>query len=108
MEYNFKTLNIFNVKQKTNILRQFKQWILSFVMVRVFLLSSKSRQDYLISKNASLFFGLQNVAKHWDNLGDTVSAMTISSESYKYLGNFALYCDALNIDQVKRLKLYAP
>jgi hypothetical protein len=96
------------MKYLINRLTGTKQWILSFVMVRIFLLSSETRQNYLITKNASLFLGLQNVAKHWDNLGDTVSAMEISGESYKYLRNFVLYCDALNIDQVKRLKLYAP
>jgi len=55
-----------------------------------------------------MFLGLQNVAKHWDNLGDVRSSMDISIESYKYLGNFALYCDAKGVDQLKRLRLYAP
>jgi hypothetical protein len=91
-----------------NKLVEFKQWIIRIVMVRTFLLSSEKRQNYLIAKNASMFLGLQNVAKHWDNLGDVRSSMDISSESYKYLGNFALYCNAKGIDQVKRLKLYAP
>jgi len=91
-----------------NKLAECKQWIIRIVMVRTFLLSSEKRQNYLITKNASMFLGLQNVAKHWDNLGDVRSSMDISSESYKYLGNFALYCNAKGIDQVKRLKLYAP
>ena len=91
-----------------NKLSEFKQWIIRIVVVRTFLLSSKKRQNYLITKNASMFLGLQNVAKHWDDLGDVRSSMDISSESYKYLINFALYCNTKGIDQVKRLKLYAP
>lgn len=55
-----------------------------------------------------MFLGLQNLAKKYDSDGDLRTAMDISSESYKYLGNFALYCDAKGIDQVKVLKLYAP
>ena len=90
-----------------NKLAEFKQWIIRIVMVRTFLLSSEKRQNYLIGKNACMFLGLQNVAKHWDNLGDVRCSMDVSSDSYKYLGNFALYCNAKGIDQVKRLKLYA-
>ena len=55
-----------------------------------------------------MFLGLQNLAKKYDNDGDLRTAMDISSESYKYLGNFSLYCDAKGIDQVERLKMYAP
>ena len=89
-------------------LRQGKQWLISVVMVRTFLLSSRKRQNYLIAKNASMFLGLQNLAKKYDNYGDVRTAMLISSESYDYLGNFALYCNAKGIDQVKELKQYAP
>lgn len=88
-------------------LRQVKQWIISFVMVRIFLLSSKKRQNYLIMKNASMFLGLQNLAKKYDDDGDTRTAMYISGESYDYLGNFALYCNAKGLDQVKWLKMYS-
>jgi hypothetical protein len=45
-------------------LAECKQWIIRIVMVRTFLLSSEKRQNYLIDKNASMFLGLQNVAKH--------------------------------------------
>lgn len=88
-------------------IRQVKQWIISFVMVRIFLLSSKKRQNYLIMKNASIFLGLQNLAKKYDDDGDTRTAMYISGESYDYLGNFALYCNAKGLDQVKWLKMYS-
>ena len=91
-----------------NKLAECKQWIIRIVMVRTFLLSSEKRQNYLIDKNACMFLGLQNVAKHWGKLGDVRGSMDISSDSYKYLGNFCLYCNAKGIDQVKRLKLYAP
>jgi len=91
-----------------NKLAECKQWIIRIVMVRTFLLSSEKRQNYLITKNASMFLGLQNVADHWGNEGDVRAQMDISGDSYKYLGNFALYCNAKGIDQVKRLKLYAP
>ena len=91
-----------------NKLAEYKQWIIRIVMVRTFLVSSEKRQNYLIEKNACMFLGLQNLANKYDNDGDLRTAMNISSESYKYLGNFALYCDAKGIDQVKRLKLYAP
>ena len=89
-------------------LAEFKQWIIRIVMVRTFLLSSDKRQNYLIEKNACMFLGLQNLAKKYNNDGDTITAMLISRESYDYLGNFALYCNVKDIDQVKRLKLYAP
>lgn len=91
-----------------NKFTQFKQWIMRIVMVRTFLLNSEKRQSYLIEKNACMFLGLQNLAKKYDNDGDTRTAMLISSDSYDYLGNFALYCKTKGVDQVKRLKLYAP
>ncbi len=85
-----------------------KAYFIHLVMVRTFLLSSRKRQNYLIEKNACMFLGLQNLANKYDNDGDLRTAMNISSESYKYLGNFALYCDSKGIDQVKRLRQYAP
>jgi hypothetical protein len=88
-------------------LKQGKQWLISFIMVRIFLLSSKKRQNYLIMKNASMFLGLQNLAKKYDNDGDLRTAMYISSESYDYLVNFALYCNAKGLDQMKWLKMYS-
>lgn len=97
-----------NMKKILEKIRQGKQWLISFVMVRAFLLSSRKRQNYLIMKNASMFLGLQNLAKKYDNDGDTRTAMLISSESYDYLGNFALYCNVKGLDQVKWLKMYAP
>ena len=96
------------MKKIVEKLRQSKQWLISFVMVRTFLLSSRKRQNYLIMKNASMFLGLQNLAKKYDNDGDLRTAMNISSKSYQYLSNFALYCDAKGIDQIERLHLYAP
>ncbi len=96
------------MKKIVEKLRQGKQWIISFVMMRTFLLSSRKRQNYLIMKNASMFLGLQNLAKKYSNDGDMRTAMYISGESYDYLGNFALYCNASGIDQVKELKQYAP
>ncbi len=96
------------MKKVVEKLRQGKQWLISFVMVRTFLLSSRKRQNFLIMKNASMFLGLQNLAKKYDNDGDTRTAMLISSESYVYLGNFALYCNAKGLDQVKLLEMYAP
>ena len=88
-------------------LRQAKELIIYFIMVRTFLLSSKKRQNYLITKNASMFLGLQNLAKKYDNQGDLRTAMEISAESYDYLGKFAIYCNAKGLDQVKWLKMYA-
>ena len=85
-----------------------KAYFIQLVMVRTFLLSSSKRQNYLIEKNACMFLGLQNLAKKYDNAGDLRTAMNVSSESYKYLGNFALYCDAKGIDQVELLHQYAP
>jgi hypothetical protein len=105
-KFNLK-INV-NMKKILEKLRQGKQWLISFVMVRTFLLSSKKRQNYLIMKNASMFLGLQNLAKKYDNDGDVRTAMLISSESYDYLGNFALYCNAKGLEQVKWLKMYAP
>ena len=95
------------MKKIVEKIRQGKQWFISFVMVRTFLLSSRKRQNYLIEKNACMFLGLQNLAKKYDNDGDLRTAMNVSSESYKYLGNFALYCDAKGIDQVEWLEMYA-
>ena len=97
-----------SMKKIVEKIRQGKQWLVSFVMVRTFLLSSRKRQNYLIMKNASMFLGLQNLAKKYDNQGDLRTAMEISAESYDYLGNFALYCNAKRLDQVKWLKMYAP
>lgn len=89
-----------------NVLNDYKYKLVNFFIVRIFLLSSKKRQNYLIMKNALMFLGLQNLAKKYDNEGDLRTAMEISSESYYYLGNFALYCNAKGLDQVKTLKLY--
>ena len=96
------------MKQILSKLADSKAYFIQLVMVRTFLLSSRKRQNYLIMKNASMFLGLQNIAKKYDNDGDTRTAMLISSESYDYLGNFALYCNAKGLDQVKWLKMYAP
>ena len=108
LEQKFNLNTNDNMKKIFEKLRQGKQWLISFVMVRTFLLSSSKRQNYLIEKNACMFLGLQNLAKKYDNDGDLRTAMDISSESYMYLGNFALYCDAKGIDQVERLRQYAP
>lgn len=96
------------MKKVVEKIRQGKQWLITFVMVRTFLLSSRKRQNYLIMKNASMFLGLQNLAKKYDNDGDVRTAMIISGKSYDYLVKFALYCNARGIDQVKELKKYAP
>ena len=96
------------MKKIVEKLRKGKQCLISYDMERTFLLSSRKRQNYLIMKNASMFLGLQNLAKKYDNDGDVRTAMIISGESYDYLGKFALYCNAKGLDQVKWLKMYAP
>ena len=96
------------MKKLVEKIRQGKQWLISFVMVRTFLFSSEKRQNYLIEKNACMFLGLQNLANKYDNDGDLRTAMNISSESYKYLANFVLYCDSKGIDQIERLHQYTP
>ena len=75
-------------------------------MIQLFLLSSKNRQNYLIEKNACMFLGLQNFANNCDDDGDVRCSMKISGESYKYLYNFVMYCDARGIDQIKCLQKY--
>ena len=90
------------------ILIGWQQWILRIVRVRTFLWCSEKRQNFLIAKNASIFLGLQNEAKKWDDLGCVVDAMEISSRSYKYLGRFADYCELKKVDLGQRLKQYAP
>lgn len=101
-----------NIKDKMlkilSHLRKSKQWIISFVVIHTFLLSSRKRQHYLIMKNASIFLGLQNLAKKYNNDGDLKSAMEINSESYSYFGKFAFYCSIKGLDQVKWLKMYKP
>lgn len=96
------------MKQIGSILLNIKAHFIQLFMVRIFLLSSRKRQNYLIQKNACMFLGLQNLAKKYDNDGDLRTAMNVSSDSYKYLGNFAMYCDAKGIDQIERLHQYAP
>lgn len=83
-----------------------KRSIINVITISLFLICTKKRQNYLIEKNACMFLGLQNFAKKFDNDGDLRTSMHISGNSYKYLGNFAMYCDAKGIDQVTRLKLY--
>jgi hypothetical protein len=85
-----------------------RAYLTEHAMKYVFLLCSEKKQNYLIEKNAIMFWGLQNLAKKCDDDGDVRGAMAISSESYEYLGKFALYCNAKRIDQVKRLHIYAP
>lgn len=96
------------MKQILSKLKDIKIYLIQLVMEYSFLLSSEKRQNYLIEKNACMFLELQNLAKKYDNDGDTRTAMLISSESYDYLSNFVLYCNAKGIDQIKTLKLYAP
>jgi hypothetical protein len=83
-------------------------YLIELAIKYIFLLCSEKKQNYLIEKNAIMFWGLQNLAKKCDDDGDVRGAMAISSESYEYLGKFALYCNAKEIDQVKRLHIYAP
>jgi hypothetical protein len=85
-----------------------RAYLTEHAMKYVFLLCSEKKQNYLIEKNAIMFWGLQNLAKKCDDDGDVRGAMAISSESYEYLGKFALYCNAKRIDQVKQLHIYAP
>ena len=94
-------------KIKSKIIKA-KQWLIHFVLVRIFLISTHKRQNYLIDKHASMFLGLQNIAKKYDNDGDVRTAMYISGKSYEHLNWFAEYCGVLNIDQVKRMQQYAP
>lgn len=96
------------MKQILSNLADSKAYFIQLIMVRIFLLSSIKRQNYLIEKNACMFLGLQNLAKKYKNEGDLRTAMNISSESYQYLGNFSLYSDAKGIDQIERLRQYAP
>lgn len=105
---NLSTYNNLNMKQILSKLADSKAYFIQLIMVRIFLLSSIKRQNYLIEKNACMFLGLQNLAKKYENEGDLRTAMNISSESYQYLGNFILYCDAKGIDQIERLRQYAP
>jgi hypothetical protein len=100
MKVNISYMNIFNK------LIDYKERLKDFILVRLFLLSGNKRQNYLINKNACMFIGLQNVAKHWGDEGDVRAQLDISSDSYKYLDNFIMYCDAKGIDRFKRLKLY--
>lgn len=81
--------------------------IIDFIKMRIFLLCSEKKQNYLIMKNASIFLGLQNLAKKCDDDGDVRSAMDINSESYDYLIKFANYCNAKKIDQVKTMRQFA-
>jgi len=80
--------------------------IMDYLNLCGFYLCTKKRQNYLIEKNACMFLGLQKFAKKFDNDGDLRTSMHISGKSYRYLGNFAMYCDAKKIDQVTRLGLY--
>jgi hypothetical protein len=81
--------------------------ILDLIKIFLFKISSKNRQIRLIERNAILFLGLQNLAmKNERETGDTVESMMISSESYKYLGNFAIYCDTAGVNQLETLKKY--
>jgi len=81
--------------------------ILDLIKIFLFKISSKNRQMRLIERNAILFLGLQNLAmKNERETGDTVESMMISSESYKYLGNFAIYCDITGVNQLETLKKY--
>lgn len=80
--------------------------IMDYLNLYSFYLCTKKRQNYLIEKNACMFLGLQKFAKKFDNDGDLRTSMYISGKSYKYLCNFAMYCDAKKIDQVTRLGLY--
>jgi len=84
-----------------------KQLIIHFLLVRIFLCSTKKRQRYLIEKNVCMFLGLQRLAKRHDDNGDFRSAMEISSKSYEYLNKFALYCHAKGIDQVDKMRQYS-
>lgn len=86
----------------------YKNLFISFIMVRYFLLCSNKYQHYLIMKNTSMFLGMQNLAKKYDDDGDTRSAMLISSESYDYLCKLCLYCDAKKIDPNTAITWYAP
>ena len=82
-----------------------KRSIIDVIIISLFLISTKKRQNYLIEKNACMFLGLQNFAKKFDNNGDLRTSMHISGNSYKYLGNFAMYCDAWRLPKGERAKL---
>ena len=62
-------------------------------MCCMFLVYTHKHQMYLISKHASMFLGLQNLASKIDNDGDVVIAMVVNNESMNYLFWFSTYCD---------------
>jgi hypothetical protein len=97
-----------NIMKKTlEFLIEIKQRVISFVKVQIFLLSTEKRQHYLIMKNASMFLGMQNFAKKYNNDGDLRSSILIRSEHYDYLDDFMLYCDAKGLDTVKWLEMFS-
>jgi hypothetical protein len=95
------------MKKLISKLEENKVRLIELIKIQIFLLSSKKRQRYLIEKNACMFLGLQNLAKKCDNNGDVCGAMDVSSESYKYLFDFALFCKAKGIDHLEKIKQYA-
>lgn len=78
----------------------------NLITSQTFKLCSNKRKFYLLDKNGCLFVGLQNKAKKYDDMGDLVTSLMISGDSYKYLNNFITYCDIMEIDPVKKLKNY--
>ena len=79
-------------------LRQGKQWFISFVMVRTFLLSSKKRQNYLIMKKEIIQRGLDCKKDYrniiWYRGEDTKSMLQKLLE--KYPTSNALYGEKNN------------
>lgn len=83
-----------------------KENIHIFLKKFIFKMSPTNRQYFLISKNACLFIGLQNMAKKWSDDGDEIAATDLVSDSIKYLNNFTLYCNIKNIDPITHIKMY--
>lgn len=92
------------MKHLINKLTQFKQWIIFFVRVRIFLLKSKPKQEIMIANHAKRFYKLQEKAKYFDRLGDLRESWHYIGLSYNELGWFASDCNVLKIDQVTKLK----
>lgn len=79
-----------------------KEW----VNVRVFLLRSKREQERILEKRIREFWRLQKMGKLFSDIGDPRESFYYSGKSYYELTWFVVYCDALGISQIEKIREY--
>ena len=88
------------------IFRKWKQTVVAFFYKASFLFADKKFQEETMVEHIETFFVLQDVAAHYDKMGNVKESSHYSSKSYDTLHKFIVCCEVLKINTIDTLKKY--